>query len=527
MPPETPTVFPMKRSHRAQPLGPLPSGKMFAVAVEDCNVVWAAGERGLWRGSLSRPFALTAYSEEMVEQPSSLRVLRMVGGVIVELSTVDGAVFRYFPDEEHWMRGFPEEPAAAFSGRKPTLLLPLHKGAWLAVVEGTLCLVADDGFVEPLPTDLARPPVQDVTKAVAGPDGSVWLASRAGVCQLRNGKWEYFAGKRWLNSDEVNDIAVDPQGRAWIATTEGLCCIEYEPVTLAEKALHFETVTRRRHIRLGYCCANTLRTPGAVDDYIHQASDNDGLWTAIYVAAESFRYAVTGEAEARQFARESALAMCWLEQVTPVPGLIARAAVRHDEEVERSGGEWHESSDAQWLWKGDASSDELDGHYFAYSVYYDLAADADSAQTVATTVARITDHLIDHGYFLVDVDGEPTNWGFFAPAWLNVTREDQRGLNSLEMLAYLRTAYHICGHSRYMEHYWELVERHHYALNALNQKILWPGEVNFSDDELAFLCYYPLLKYEDDPVVRQMYLLSLERQWQAVRPQRCPLWNVI
>ena len=59
------------------------------------------------------------------------------------------------------------------------------------------------------------------------------------------------------------------------------------------------------------------------------------------------------------------------------------------------------------------------------------------------------------------------------------------------------------------------------------QKIDAPGHDNHSDDELAFLSYYPLLKYEDEPALRSIYLESLERAWKVERPERNPLWNLI
>ena len=73
----------------------------------------------------------------------------------------------------------------------------------------------------------------------------------------------------------------------------------------------------------------------------------------------------------------------------------------------------------------------------------------------------------------------------------------------------------------------ELIQEHGYALNTVDQKITKEGHVNHSDDELAFLSYYPLLRYERDPHLRALYLSSLERSWQIERPERCSLWNVI
>ena len=51
--------------------------------------------------------------------------------------------------------------------------------------------------------------------------------------------------------------------------------------------------------------------------------------------------------------------------------------------------------------------------------------------------------------------------------------------------------------------------------------------VTLSDDELAFLSYYPLLILERDPHLRKVYLASIRRSWQIERPERSPLFNLI
>ena len=95
---------------------------------------------------------------------------------------------------------------------------------------------------------------------------------------------------------------------------------------------------------------------------------------------------------------------------------------------------------------------------------------------------------------------------------LNGPWKSQQGLNSLEILSHLRAAYHITGNDRYLGAYHELIERHHYAENTRRQKIDVPGHVNHSDDELAFLSYYPLLTYEDDPELRP----SISTAWSTI-----------
>ena len=69
----------------------------------------------------------------------------------------------------------------------------------------------------------------------------------------------------------------------------------------------------------------------------------------------------------------------------------------------------------------------------------------------------MTDHIIDHGYSLVDIDGKPTTWGYWSPEKLNDDPVwwQERGLNSLEMLSHLKVAYHIVREPRYRRAYRE------------------------------------------------------------------------
>jgi len=370
-------------------------------------------------------------------------------------------------------------------------------------------------------------PLETITHVATAPEGTQWLGTPQGVIRWRNGKWKYFAGRRWLPDEEVQALAAAPDGSAWVGTKAGLVHLYTEEMTLAEKAARFEERIAQRHKRHGYVTSCHLEEPGAVDRFIHEASDNDGLWTALYVAAQSYQYAATGDPAARERARESLYALLWLEEVSTVDGFPARAAVKKGERVIKSGGEWHDSADGAWEWKGDTSSDEVDGHFYAFSVYYDLVADEPDQAALRRTAHRIMTHILDHDLLLVDLDGEHTRWGVWGPQFLNGPWREQQGLNSLEILAHLRTAYHLTGEPRFAAAYRDLVENHHYALNTLNQKLIPPDEVNHSDDELAFISYYPLLKYETDPALRAIYLLSLERTWRIERPERNPLWNFI
>ncbi len=377
-------------------------------------------------------------------------------------------------------------------------------------------------------------PVEDVRRILLLPDGDRWFATGHGAVRLSRGEWSLFAGRRWLPEDELIGLAAAGEDTvAFLCRSGETAAIRTVRTTLAEKADRLERMTRERHVRLGYVADCALTEPGDLSSSRYVATDNDGLWTSLYLAAECFRCAVTGAEEARAYARESLEALMRLERVTGIPGFPARAVVHADEiDVVRSDpetGEWHASECGQWFWKGDTSSDELNGHFFAYPIYFELVADAEEKRCIAEVVGRIADHLIEHDFCLVDVDGRPTRWGVFSPRCLNYDARWtlERGLNSLSILSFLKAAEVICGDARYANAYRFLVERHHYALNAVDQKILLPGEINYSDDELAFLAYYALFLYERDPDLLALYRLSVERAVEAARPQRCPLWNAI
>jgi len=402
-----------------------------------------------------------------------------------------------------------------FDGKSQPSLIQTKSEMGIRAVKGWYSIIGKNGL-----------PYEDVhTIAIA--NGQIWVGTSIGAASLDNGKWEYYASRRWLPGDRVNAIAIQGDGVVWVGTPQGLSKIEKRPYTLEQKAALFEQIIQRRHNRHGYIASSTLEHPGDLSTSVYNAEDNDGLWTTLYIAAESFRYAVTKEEEAKRLAQKSLLALMRLEEITPINGFPARAIIQKGERVHQSHGEWHDTPDGAWEWKGDTSSDEIDGHLFAYSVYYDLVADEQEKQEIAAVVGRIMTHIVENDFLLVDVDGERTRWGVWSPKMLNATWIDQQGLNSLEILAHLKTAYHITGDEKFQDAYRYLVNEHHYALNTIEQKILPPAEVNHSDDELAFISYYPLLKYEDDPNLRAIYRLSLERSWQIERPERCPLWNFI
>jgi hypothetical protein len=374
-------------------------------------------------------------------------------------------------------------------------------------------------------------PNTDVTVIQSESAAVTWIGTQRGAIRLRRDPYaiEYFAGERWLPADHVTGIGFEGTA-AWIETPKGFARIEYVPMTLAEKSRAFVSRIQARHNRWGLTSDSHLRVPGDVSSNQTMSSDNDGLWTAMYVAAECFRYKVTGEADAREHARTGMRAIMRLEAITGIPGFPARSFIKVGADVQPKDGEWHDTADKMWRWKGDTSSDEIVGHYFVYPIYYDLVAEDAEKPALRAAIDRITNHILDNNYQLIDVDGKRTRWGWWGPeaVWEN---PNETGLRALHLLSHLRVALHMTGtpryRARYQAAYDELINTHKYHWLTRNQKIMVPGHINHSDDELAFLSYYPLLRYEIDPALLAVYRQSLERSWQIERPERNPLWNLI
>ena len=379
-------------------------------------------------------------------------------------------------------------------------------------------------------------PVSGLQKYSQEPEGVVWLGSEQGAARFdpraghRWDRWQYFAGRRYLGDDTVRQIWVDtnaPHLQVWIRTSNSVSLVEWRPTTLEEKAEHFERRIEARHVRYGLVADSNLRVAGDVSTNLPRDNDNDGLWTAIYLGAQSFRFAATKSPEARMKARRSLDAMLRLEEITGVPGFYARSFLSR-EEPPPQGGEWHPTADGRWLWKGDTSSDESVGHYFAYSVYFDLVADRAEKELIRKVVARMTDYLMAHDYDLLDLDGKPTRWGQWSERYFQTEEgKYEAALRTLELLSFLKTTAHITGDKKYGEAYADRIRRGYANHTRVYRRWAGGGEINFSDDELAYLSWYPLLQHERDSKLRTIYLDGLRFTWGKIRPDRNPLWNFI
>jgi hypothetical protein len=399
-------------------------------------------------------------------------------------------------------------------------------------------------------------PWNDFTGVVGGTNGEVWFTTHLGVIRFDGREWNYRQGRCWLPHDDVAQAAVDAQGNTWFATAAGIGCIERRPMTLAAKAEFYEQEIERyiKRTPFRYVAEAPLRKPGDKTSADPQDSDNDGLWTAMYGAGECFVYGATRDVKAKERAKKAFEALRFLQKVTrdcahaPPKGYIARTIRSADGpdpnvgRLERDRQEyqrdklwkvyeprWPKSADGKWFWKSDTSSDELDGHYFFYPLYYDFCADTEAERERVREVVRdVTDHLITHGFALIDHDGKPTRWAVYGPQYLNHSPLwwQERGLKSLSILSYLAVAEHVTGDPKYAAATRDLIDREGYALNAMHPKVQHgPGSGNQSDDEMAFMCYYGLLRCSRDEGLKTMMRYSFYRYWLNEAPEMNPFFN--
>jgi len=341
----------------------------------------------------------------------------------------------------------------------------------------------------------------DVQAVARGPDGRWWVGTAGGLARFDGRGVSVRHSRRWLLSDDVRHVAFDSEGTAWIATAGGVSAIRRTPMTLAQKAERLLEACLARHVREpGLVEKCRLRVPGDVSTWEPRDDDNDGQYTAMYLAMESFRFAVTKDPRARANARRAFEALRFLQTVTETPGFVARTVIPADwtrmaDPNERiSDAEWAErrardprdkrvpdrwrlSRDGRWRWKGDTSSDEITGHMFGYLFYYDLAADEPQRERVRTHVRRIVDTIVDNGYVLKDLDGAHTCWGVWAPQRLNHDPDwaPERGVNSVEILSFLQLAHHVSGDARYRRLALSLLHEHGYAANVRRAKTFAPA----------------------------------------------------
>ena len=433
--------------------------------------------------------------------------------------------------------------------KKISRILENNKITCIELIPDKLVVGTNDGYFE---IDLItkkqvsevkqKMPWTDLT-TISYIDNKIWFGSTSGAMMLRDDNtFSYYASKRWIPSDTVVHIAKGPENSVLILTNKGLSKICFKEMTLAKKADFFEKQVRNRHIRTGFNATVTRMTNGDITTGSMQNSDNDGLWTSMYLGAEAFRYSVTKSAEALQNVRESLEAMERLYTINPMKsGFPSRSFERAGYNVDDK--PWRATEDPEWDWKSTTSSDEAIGHAFVFGVIAELI-DVESIRTKAIELLDgMMQHIVDNDLYLIDFDGKPTTWGRWNPEYVNSfpTSVGDRKLNSSNIISMLQSAYYFTKKEIYKETAFELINEHGYLENLMrpmeeigragNNADDWSQMLssawNHSDDEMYYLGYWGLYRYAFNDELKAMYKEAIIDHWEAERPEKEGLWNIM
>lgn len=448
-----------------------------------------------------------------------------------------------------WLRG--TNSLSSFSPDRKELV-KVFEGSNLtcfAPVEGKIIVGTSDGYFEidaktkkQLGAINKKMPWTDLTM-MNQIGGQLWFGSTNGVMRLReDGKFDYFNSKRWFPSDSILQITAGPENSILVLTTKGVGKICMQPMTLYEKAMFFEKQTRNRHIRLGFNATISGMTDGDITTGTLENSDNDGLWTSMYLAGETFRYAVTKSEEALQNIRESLDAIERLYTINPVhSGFPSRSFDRAG--YNKTSEPWRATEDPEWDWKSTTSSDEAIGHIFACGAIAELVPEKATKNKAIMIIDTLMANIVRNDLYMIDWNGKPTQWGKWNPDYVNARPSivGDRKINSSNIIAMLQTAWYFTKKTKYKDAAFLLMKKHGYLENLmrpmkeigmapksadnLSQRL--SSEWNHSDDEMYYCGYWGLYRYAFNDTLKAKYKEAIIDHWEIERPEKEGLWNIM
>jgi hypothetical protein len=228
----------------------------------------------------------------------------------------------------------------------------------------------------------------------------------------------------------------------------------------------------------------------------------------MYMASQIWRYNVTRDPQALAQAEKAFEALLRLYRVTGIQGFMARTVVSIESYAQFSDPPWQNSTVPgfeQWIWKAGTSSDDVISFYFGVPLYIDFVCgiaqnNNETCREIALSMlVNTTDYILANNYYLIDVDGKHTKWGFWGPSELNDNplRYGERGTNSIEMLGMLAICYHYTHNETYLQQIQILGIDNQYFMNARNSRQIYPEEINYSDDELQYFGLFAYLYHAE------------------------------
>jgi len=265
------------------------------------------------------------------------------------------------------------------------------------------------------------------------------------------------------------------------------------PGPLEQKARYCEEQVFTYHLQEGLVIPQRVDPTGQA----RYTNDNAGYRTGCLLSALAHRWAVTGEANARERARQVTGALEMLERVTGVPGLTSRQYKRMqgpgDDENDWLQDYWHQGEEYRWL--GNVSTDEMTWYLTGLGDYVMLCAEGEDRRLASALIRRVLGRMLRYGMRITEADGTVTDWGDCS---LESSREP---LFSQHGLHYLKVGELCAFDERFADAYEQYASVQDYLYQSVHCCRLGVAEHTWADYdwELAAPGYELLIKFDKDP----------------------------
>jgi hypothetical protein len=179
-----------------------------------------------------------------------------------------------------------------------------------------------------------------------------------------------------------------------------------------QNALQISAEIQARHMPNGVLIDPIFASPYSKRIIGYTRAGDSAIWTGHYLAAEAFRYRVTGSSEAFENVKNAVAAIQSLVDVTgnnllarcliPVNWRFAQSIVteeaHHGIYRSRIGGK-------DYYWIGNTSRDQYSGVFFGLGVAYEMVEDQNVREAISSLVTRLLEYLINRNWSVMTPDG--------------------------------------------------------------------------------------------------------------------------
>jgi hypothetical protein len=269
-----------------------------------------------------------------------------------------------------------------------------------------------------------------------------------------------------------------------------------EDPVLRERADAYEDWLRTWHIPEYGGMTEVVFTDTTFQEVLfYRAMGDSTMWTATYMAAECYRYAVTGEKDAKQNAIDAFNTLQDHVAVTQTPGYIGRYVGPVDQKFlfDYLGSDILRYGEGPWLgtfWLSNSSSDQHVGWFYGHAILYDLIDDEAIRQQVRSSVRAVFDRLVANNWLIRDENGWPTT---AAP-----------NISGGERMAFCVITAHILDE----QYYWDLYQQEFVDFQPLARITSFSWFTKYAEYfafNLRHQNYYNILRLDPDPDRRAFF----------------------